>query len=208
MLESVRPHHATILDYMRYMSHQMFFKYVCHQYIPVPFFPRFSCSCEALFAHCGSPAATNSTCAQEVLKVHSCRVAASAGRRTRSMPELNLKRKGTKSHGFCHLKRNSENWHKKSESWSNLINIVHNFFTICSLCLFTNCSLCQCPLFPKVLPSDSSSARTSEAIAVSAFRGRRWEALRTDTADVAILCGTHSRGPDLADLEHLKFKMI
>ena len=36
-------------------------------------------SCEALFAHCGSPAATNSTCAQEVLKVHSCQVAASAG---------------------------------------------------------------------------------------------------------------------------------
>ena len=70
----------------------MFFKYVCHQYIPVPSFPRFSCSCEALFAHCGSPAATNSTCAQEVLKVHSCRVAASAGRRTRSMPELNLKK--------------------------------------------------------------------------------------------------------------------
>lgn len=33
----------------------------------------------ALFAHCGSPAATNSTCAQEVLKVHSCQVAASAG---------------------------------------------------------------------------------------------------------------------------------
>ena len=68
-------------------------------------------------------------------------------------------------------------------------------------------------LFPKVLPSDPDRARTSEAIAVSAVRGRGREALRADTADVAILCGTHSRGPlpdlaDLADLEHLKCNMI
>ena len=65
-------------------------------------------------------------------------------------------------------------------------------------------------LFPKVLPSDPDRARTSEAIAVSAVRGRGREALRADTADVAILRGTHSRGPlaDLADLEHLKCNMI
>ena len=61
-------------------------------------------------------------------------------------------------------------------------------------------------LFPKVLPSDPDRARTSEAIAVSAVRGRGREALRADTADVAILRGTHSRGPlaDLADLEHFE----